>query len=208
MPRRDFNQGTFGLILAKYLRLLQLVLVAILLTVGYLAVIGPKYNSIRQSGVLDVREKEARLADRQKYRNDLQRSVERFRLISATTIGELEGILPREVDLPGLFVMLEALVREVGFTPTQMAFTQERAVVGADGAAGTALLGELGVVNISLAVQGDASYPSLVRLLSSLERNNRLIDVQTFTFNPVGAGADAQGQSINLSMKTYYLVNQ
>lgn len=208
MARRDMSQSVVSLLLTKYLRLIQLLIVLVLLVAGYLTIIGPKYTTIRQSGILDVREKQARLLDRQKYQTDLQRSVDRYKLVSPTTVEDLSRILPRDVDLPGLFVMLEALVRDVGFVPSQMSFTQERAVVGADVGAASSVLGELGVVNITMAVQGDGSYPSLVRLLSAIERNNRLIDVQTFTFNPVAALDEETAQTINLSMKTYFLVTQ
>lgn len=132
---------------------------------------------------------------------------------------KVEQVLPTQPDLSDLMVNLDTLVKNNGFSLSGVEFqivdSSGREVFRAKSTAAATLSNEevmtgvaaaeveeaatakeLKIINITLDIKG-SSYGGLKNLITQLENNLRLMDVQTFGFS-------AESTSLKIELKTYY----
>lgn len=126
----------------------------------------------------------------------------------------LMGILPNSPQIPELLVIIPGLARSAGVTLDQFnviedisksqAGQNQQVIVGDFGETGlpSQITGqtkvELGTVKISLSVSG--TYDQIKNLISELEKETRIVDVETFNFS-----ATDKGMVASLQATAYYL---
>ena len=171
------------------------------------AVIGTKISIATQTD---------QLKNRSAYLEDLKKIKKEYESIQSGKIEKLNLLLPPDDQIPELFFQLNAIVSESGLTSSAIDVTkitsepteQSAPLINKDGTAG-----EVGSIispsspkefskvkvetlQISLSV-ANGSYAKLKILLDKIERNIRLLDIQSVSFNN-------SFESIDITLNTYF----
>lgn len=170
------------------LSLMVILVMVIFLTAGYF-LIWPEYQKLSDNKNKLVTEKET-LENQNRTLADLQKLFNNYEDISAANKEKIMSMLPREVDEPGLFTLLETLAGRNGMVVLAADITIK------DPAADLKNLG-LKEVNLAINLTG-GEYFNLKSFLSDLETNLRLMDVISVNYTP-------EASSIILNIKTYRL---
>lgn len=127
-----------------------------------------------------------------------------------TELAPLDQAIPTSPDIPELLANLEQLARQSGLLISDLqistASTVSSLAPGEDLARAQRTeqlmrsAENLSIMNISLNVTGQ--YPQLEAFLLNMERNLRLMDLQTVNFGQTDE--DAGGQEYTLQIQTYY----
>lgn len=162
---------------------------ALIIGAAYFLFIGPLLDQAARGHQYDP---VSRRYDTEKAENQLKASEEivadhesvnaEYRVKSATA-------LPSKPEIPALVAAVDSLVRQAGLQLTAIDIVQAK-----DPLKGAL---DLGVLNIAMNVSG-GDYPALKRLLVSLERSLRLIDVLAISFNP-------QSATYQMSARSYFM---
>lgn len=164
----------------------------------------------------DVRMSREALVSKKSVVEQWQNTFDRMKKMIAdleakrTEIKPLDQAIPTSPDIPELLANLEQLARQSGLlisglqistVPTVSAPAPGEDLVQAESTEQPLRSAEnLSVMNLSLNVAGQ--YPQLEAFLLNMERNLRLMDLQTVSFG--GADEDAGGQEYTLQIQTYY----
>lgn len=178
--------------LERYYRIITLLSLTAVAIFGYY-ILAPKYEEVGLGGQYSITTLTREKQQKQRYLQELKELVGNYQRINQTDIDKLNQILPKDKDIAGLFVQLQALSRENGFILSSVNINQEPVKSSKSGAKD-----EIRKLNISLNLIG-SDYQSLKRLLEAIEYNLRLFDVNAVYFSP-----GVPRYSINLF--TYYNV--
>jgi hypothetical protein len=195
-----------------FLKLFPFLLGLVLIGAGvaaYYFIFSPAMARLKPGGDLDLAAKQEELDAANRQLSQIKRLQENFGEIqSDENFEKINFGLPTTADLPGLFVQLEAIVTQNGLSVQGLEITEAidaaRPVAEAAAPAGSPTTSVLpsppaGVkkLNINLRV-GAADYSGWKSFLESIEKNLRLFDVISYSFDP-----RSNQQSINLV--TYYM---
>lgn len=89
------------------------VLAVLVLTIGSLAFLVPKYQVIRNQGLLSAGNKKKQLTERQDYLARLQKMINVYRGIQKTDLDKLQRILPDSQEIPELYVMIDQVGKDL-----------------------------------------------------------------------------------------------
>lgn len=142
-------------------------------------------------------ERQDLLAKIERLKDDYEENNENFKRVSY--------ILPSTQDIPSLIVQLEALALEGGlilenieiFTAEQQQISSRRRIPGQEQVSSK----NYKILNINLSLTGD--YSALKNLLTALEENIRLMDINSIAFSSQST-EEIQFFDFNLSLQTYY----
>ncbi|MFA5106774.1 MAG: hypothetical protein WC497_00425 [Patescibacteria group bacterium] len=114
-------------------KLVSGILVVLIVAVGSLAFLVPKYQVIRNQGLLSSGNKKKQLTERQNYLDRLQKMVNLYRGIQKTDLDKLQQILPDSQEIPELFVMIDQIGKDltnkgVNVTVTRISLTPQTLV--------------------------------------------------------------------------------
>jgi len=192
----------------------------IVLLIGFLVVILPKWHELSKLGLADYKTEQNNLKNKQDYLAEQVKMINAYNNINQIQIDELAKILPSKEDFSQIFVMMSELAKTSGFELQSIDITKEasveqttaqsetaggKEVVKAVGQSGSNQL-TLKTLNIAISLSGNSDYKQFKKFLDNLEKNLRLIDASSVSFTALGAtgGALASG-GFNLNLKTYYL---
>ena len=135
------------------------------------------------------------LAECQNYLRALKELVGNYEKIDQEKIDKLAGILPDQKDIAPLLIQLQALAEEYGFLIADISFNEIPEPAGE-------AVNQIKKIDISLNLisNGSDGYSAIKELLSGLEYNLRLFDVNAVHFISI----DPPAYLINIS--TYYSV--
>ena len=181
----------------KHFRIIMIAVAVIILFLAYITIIGPKIAQIQDQGIFDYNAKKNELSSRQTYLERLKIMKEEYERINTQDILKISEILPEEEDISGIFVQLEALAKDSGLKLIKITINKTARSVR-EGATGITT-GSSGIrtLEVSISVSGGEDYGNLKSFLDKIEKNIRLLDVQTVSFVPK--------QNYVLMMQTYYL---
>ncbi len=213
----------------RYFRYVALVVAVVILGLGTLTVLGPKFREVREVGVTGLRSKQGVLDERREYRQRLQAMVDAFNnTISESDVAFLERAVPRGPQIPNLLSVLNGLAAENGFTVENIGVSEQdgttktrasdtpnqlntvlEAVRGQTAtSAGGTLEGQK--LNIRLTLGGPIGYESARQLLNAVEASERIFDIESLSFSlatpPGGPGQETANETkYNLSINSTYL---
>ncbi len=190
MPEK--NTATFKRLFVEVSRFATPLLAILIVVIGVLVLVKPKYEAVKISGALNIKAKQESLSEKQAYLTQLTALEENFRALKTADIGKLEQALPKEEDISGLFVQLENVAVTSGFTLLSVDVSSAENVRG-----GQKKLQNIKKLNIAMTVDG-GNYSALKRLLKEIEMNLRLFDVNSLNFT-------AGSRLYTLNLSTYYL---
>lgn len=115
----------------KHSKTVAALLALIILVAGWFVLLLPKYQTIRNQGLLDFGNKREELERRQNYLERLQQMVDQYSEINQASVKKLKEILPDTEEIPQLFVMLDKLAADMseelntGVAVTRIALTPQ-----------------------------------------------------------------------------------
>ena len=195
----------FNLFLNRFSWLGHVLIFLIVISAGVYFLVVPEINKARQitKEFLPTKAKELELLDQYDAKIvALENLSAQAESQNSRSMELLKQVLPSTSNVPELIAQLEALTKKSGFfmgnlsisesiaSPTKKATTGKNQTVDSN----------LRSINISLSLTG-GEYASFKALLDNIEKNVRLLDINSISFS-VNEGV-AGGYLLNL--KTYYL---
>jgi len=176
-----------------------IVVVVILLSVGYLLFIGPKLETINQYKTVSYDSLQSELEDQKIYLEDLKEQYVEYNKWTKADIDLIEQVLPDSPDNPGIFSQMEKMISDAGYTLTTISISRSVEVRGKESAK-SADAGSIKTLTLQLGIKGpgDYGYDNMKTLLRTVEKNLRILDLVSFSYNP-------QTDSLILNVRTYYL---
>lgn len=199
----------------RYFKIVLIVVIALWLLLGYTLLIQPKWNEVKETGLFDYNNEKQLKVEKEKYLADLKKSLEEFDKINQADIEKIAKIIPSEKGLADLFVVMEDLIKKSGLALDSISFSegqslnQTTAKTAASStkeaqAKDTAVAKNINILNIALSVSGGREYKDLKVLLDNIEKEQRIMDIESITFNPPADSSAAQEMNFGLNLITYY----
>lgn len=157
---------------------------------SYLIYFKGELNKIRKGGEYDSSRYELELAVRSEALKNLKDSVAVLNSINKADKDKIDRFIPNIPDEPSLITTLGTVIRDSGMVllsiDTKLGFEPK----------GNAVKG-LKIVEVTMGI-GGGDYQSFKNLMESMEKNIRIIDVESFAYSP---GSSAY----SIRLRTYYL---
>lgn len=224
MPASDkskqFNKKMTRLYV-RYFYLINAAVVVIIIALGYLFVIAPKLEVVSFGGQYNIDTLIDERNQKMKYLSDLKNLLADYdRLVNdKEEIDRLMKLLPRQKDIPGLFVQFQNLATDNDFFLQSINFDQvqpERqtiatavtpgeenpvnkgeAATGPKSSLQQSQANQIKKLNVTLDLAG-GNYTSLKDFLEDIELNLRVFDINAVHFN-------LKSKNYSVSLFTYYL---
>lgn len=165
------------LIFARFYKLITTVLVILIVGGGYFVVLEPRFRESGQGNKVDLNLIKAELLKRQQHLEQLQTLIENYNKISPAEIARIKMILPRDQDIPGLFVQFQELATKNNLLLGAINFNDAPAT------SGSAEIKKISI-NVDLVSSNDISYQEIKKFIASVETNLRLLDIDSVFFTP------------------------
>ncbi len=204
-----------------YFRFVAVAVAVIFLFVGYSLLIQPKWNEVKETGLFDYNNEQQLKVKKEKYLSDLKKSLAKFEKINEEDIDKLSKIIPSEKRIADLFVVVEDLVKKSGLTLDSIIFSEGQnlsevmlrtATINSPSnivnAQTTSVSKNIYILDIVLTVSGGNKYQDLKDLLGNIEKEQRIMDINSISFNPATGGSIIQDMKFGLNLRTYYFNNE
>jgi len=197
----------FNIFLNKFSWLGRSLIFLIIVIAGVYFLVLPEINKARQitKEFLPAKAKELELLAQYNTKiNDLESLAAQVESQNSRSMELLRQILPTQANVPELIAQLDALTKKSGFFIGNLGITESMG--GFDKKASTSATTQgtnLRLLNITLTLSG-GDYASFKVLLDNIEKNVRLLDVNSVSFST----NEGTSGGYLLNLKTYYLADQ
>lgn len=186
----------------RYFKLLVVLLFFILLVPGYLFFIRPEYEAYQENRDIFTSQEQS-LAQKKAQLLEYKKNLMSYENINPADRQKIEEVLPYGSGEPDLYVNLASLASTLGAELVDLRIQINESKTGPttdnllikDKPLANAVTLRTTLVEMRLA---NMSYAKVKSCFDLLEHNSKLLDVQSFNFNP------AEGV-LSLSLSTYYL---
>jgi len=166
--------------LVKHFLLYAIIMAIAIFYSSYLFFIKPAFTQIKSGGPLDRDSQKKIFLELKRYLKDLEKLENDLGKIKEEDYQKLDLVIPKEINIPKIYLELEELAKTHGFTLKRVETGEVKG----------------GVINIYLEISG-GNYEQFKDFLGALERNVRLMDVTSIKFSP-------KILVYSLNIKTYY----
>jgi len=194
MRNDDIKQNDFGIkepIFRKYIEFFGTVLILVILIIGYLLLINPKLRTNKEV-TKELMELKIVMASKQAYLNKLRVILDSYNQINKYNKDFVNDFLPESLDLPSLITNINAIavrngmeVERLGYNVRQNSGLRNKNITEG----GETVVGELEAVDVSVHVLG-SGYNRFKNFIEDLENSSRLIELESFSFDPLSDGYD------------------
>lgn len=200
-PLAHKNHNNFSFNLGDYANVLIIIILILFSIAAYALILGPKFSNTKEAIHLSIQGNEKLYASSQKKLAVLSDIQKVYQNIKPSDLQKFNTVLPGEYVPERLFGELGEIVKNGGWLVNSIKFAPAINTQGKSRRQIAQILATTnrpGLKEIKLSLTVSAiDYPGLKRLLSSLEDNLRLIDVQDVEFSPTAHTA-------TLKLITYY----
>lgn len=206
--KKEKTKQIINVFLIRYFKWLIVFSVLVVLALGYILLIKPKYQQVTQLAKDGQAGKEQEYLQRREYLDKIKNLIRVFQGVKASDIKKVNYILEKKDGPEELFTQIESIVKKNGLllislkiesaepgskeSPKKISRTEEETAEPA-----ASLPPEIEKMKGTLKILG-VDYFSLKSLLTSIENNLMIMDVVNLDFNP-------EGNSAQLIFYTYYL---
>lgn len=193
--------------LTSYFPAIMIFITLVLAVLAYDLLFLPQIKRLSEGGDLQIASKQKLLESYTNYYAKLKGLQDDFGQIQADkNYDKMTYALPEKTDLPALLTQIEAIGAANGIQVQKLELSEpkdqspqsneksNREALGLKFPKGVKYV----IINLTL---GQMDYTGLKTFLIELEKNIRLFDAVTFTFDP-------RGDTQSLSLLTYYFTNQ
>ncbi|MCK5212061.1 hypothetical protein KAJ89_05150 [Candidatus Parcubacteria bacterium] len=180
----------------KFFNLIVVIAAIVVLTIGFLYILRPKYNNIVKGIQLTIKERENDKVVMERYITRLQSYQESYNSVSNSNKESINKMIPEEYDQEELFAYMDNLAKHIGLTLNAISINsnkKKRSVLDLEKDS-VRTIQEIG---ISLNFSG-VDYRTLKQVLAAFENSLRLIDVKNIAFFP-------GDNSLSVELITYYI---
>lgn len=197
----------FNLVLTSYFNAAVAIIVILVLAVAVIFFLLPKYQQVAAEKAKVQQAQNNQYADLLSYYNKLVHYKAAYAAIRQTDKDNLNTMLPDENQHELLFTQISALIKQQGLLLTSLSITPDNSSANTKSrstaktsAQSDNLPAGVGSIKVNMSLSG-VSYSSLLSLLSALENNMRLIDVNSIQYSPDTGVA-------SLDATTYYVKSE
>ncbi len=202
MPDHKLKQrNSFNLFLNEHFNWLVMVGVLFVFIFAYLFFIGPKLE-ITKSAIKDNIEAQQKLfSEQEKKLRDLKTIQEVYSEILPADLARFDGVLPNQYLKETLFGELEEIIVDRGFLLNSVVLSSDMEAPADPNSIGLPEMGtpdtsRVGTITANVSI-GAIDYNGFKQLLTSLEANSRLFDIENVNFSHESETADFE-------ISTYY----
>ena len=200
----DNHSPTLFTLINQYFGVLLAVVMLLVAAGAYYLLFVPQLSRFRVGGDLNIKSRQSLLDSYRNYDEQLKDLKQQYGQIqSEDGFPKLARALPENIDLPGLFVLMEALaqpygvqIQRIDVSELELNNNNPQATAGTKDALSAAVPNGVKKVIINLTV-GALEYGPFKAFLRDIESSVRLLDIISFAYDPRN-----DSQSINLV--TYY----
>lgn len=193
--KKKIKKSQLQVLAERYYLLITFFIMLIILGLGYYFVLEPKYLEIKAGGRFSLETAQQKLEDYKNYSNNLNQVISNYQKIDSQQLAKIKAILPTDKEVADLFIQMQNLGGRHNFLISDISLND---VTDTAKNAGSKV--KKMEVTLNLAAKSGTGYQSLKELLSDLEYNLRLFDVNAVHFNP-------QSAAYSVSLYTYYNKN-
>jgi len=224
MVNRDINKeiSKLNYSLNTYYKYISISLVVVVFVLGLWLIIWPKFVDIQYQNNNYVPELKQERDDKAIYFQKLKSLRDQYSVLSsdnnARELEKVNNILPDKANVQSLFVEIEKLVTEAGFSLQQISINEVKTDIDKliefqvdEFMKLDPLPGELRAVDIEISVEG-GGYNEFKSLLKRIEDNVRLFNLVTVNFSALSEpsyvgqdGKEIATKQYSLDFRTYYL---
>lgn len=189
--------------LASYFNLLTALIVLLIVSIGFIVVILPKYRDVDAKVKLANEQLEKEFVKLSGYLKKLQTINNDYSNINQDSINKIKKFLPNKPETESLIKKLEFVAKNNGVILNSLDIDadldkpDEQTGKIIPPAPNLDLPAGVGVIKITMNLTG-VNYSVLKNLISILEKSLRLMDIVSLNFSP----AD---ETVSLNIETYYL---
>ncbi|MFH0828932.1 MAG: hypothetical protein V1907_02015 [Candidatus Kerfeldbacteria bacterium] len=229
MKMPSYIQKIYASLLTQYFRYILIAVSVLIAAVGYLVLIQPQFENVKDVGILALKNETDRLNDRQAYLQRMTAMVEKYRAAASGQTVRAENMLPTGIDNAALFRTMQAIASQSGMMLQSVALNKTAGSTGTGTAAGDATQGTdvlskisetlsstgsvIRASTVSVSLAGDGSYETFKRVLTTIEQSVRLFDLSTINYSSLSSGPQLVGKTeqaqaltnYSFELKTYYL---
>ena len=188
--------------IAHHLRASIILLLIIILGGGWLFFLGPRWENLNTERAA-LKNQQRIFISRENRLEKLEKITRDYEGIAEEKIKKIESVLPSEETLPSIFVQMETLAKESGFVLSSVEIKKKESGIRNQEnnpltpfAKGESEDGNK-EIGITLKLE-NGSYERFKKFLSEVEKNLRILDVISVSF-------DSKGTSFGVELKTYVL---
>lgn len=189
-------------------------IVAAIVLSGTFFFLFPKFSEIRKVGIFDLQKAENQFDLKQQIFATTKELTNAYDALNLQDVEKLEAMLPKQQDLPNMFVQVEAIAEASGMKLDNVGFTDlgaaSQAVQAArvtppsneeSGSSNTNASATapktpkvldprnaLRKMSVAFSVSGGNGYEDLKRFLTNVESSVRMLDIQSLSYSPGGQG--------------------
>ncbi|MDP3970355.1 MAG: hypothetical protein Q8P90_01510 [bacterium] len=183
------NSEKLNSFLEKYNKLLILVIVVLIGSVGIFALLVPQFYSLSTSGVLEYKETEEKVVKRQQYLVDLQMMKRNFEELDFRIFRLIDTILPPQQESARLFEELELFFADtnIEIKSINIAAVNEPVATEATNRDTAKPYNSDDIIQLSLTVNVDAtaaSYEDFKDVLIKIEEYDHLLELESLVYAP------------------------
>ncbi len=175
-----FRPKWHHVLLVKYWWILIILIVLVVFSSEYFFIIKPKVDQAVNGGPFDLASHRQVLAEQKEYLQRLEELKIESDNINIAELEKLDLVLANTVSMPDILKQIDALAIQSGLELIGFGAGYEQ-----------------GVITISLSFKG-GDYQSIKQYLAAIEKNIRIMDVETVTMKELG-------NILSLTIKSYYL---
>ena len=182
--------------LNEYYKYLAIATSALVIIISFFLLLFPQYQKIKNEGLLEHQEAILALEDRQQYLENVKQMKVKYEVLNYRAWQSLDIILPQKDDIYLLFAQMESFAKENNLILSSININDSSAT--AQPVADTTAPKEIQEVSVVVNVSGIESYEDFKTFLDRLERNIRILDIDSISYSP-------DATAYTLTMTTYYL---
>ena len=180
----------------NFFNIIVVIAAIVILAIGFLYILRPKYNNIVKGIQLTIEERENDKVVMERYITRLQSYQESYNSVLSSNKESINKMIPEEYDQEELFAYMDNLAKHIGITLNAISINGNKKKSSAlDLEKGKARA--IQETEMSLSFSG-VDYRTLKQVLAAFENSLRLIDVRNIAFFP-------GDNSLSVELTTYYI---
>lgn len=205
MPIEKKKNNLFMKFISRYIVYLGVLLVVVLITVGFVFVLWPKWNSHKNNPELTLAYHQEALKTRQEKLNQLNDLIADYKNLPASHFKKINELLPSANEAPILFTHLSGLAKLNNTVLMNVTANDvgDRDLTTLLVTEGITTPKNLKVVDVAATFLGKTevdNYSYFKQLVKAIQQNVRLFDIQYIIFTP-------SLTNFSFNARTYYLEN-
>lgn len=185
--------------LRRHVLTVGVIVAVIVLVVGTLSFVLPRYQQVQALGGLNYNQKLDQLNAQKEYLKNLQELRTKVQGLSRDDIQRLDAVVPKGKDIPGIFKQMQSFAREIGMELLSISVTDGGVVSAPE----TVTTSKVRSLTIAVVLGGQLDYVGLKNFLSVVSRQAPLLDLTNVTY---GGSTTTTSTTYNFSFRSYYLV--